>query len=788
MKKLLYSIALVLGLFISIYAQGQSRPWFPIGTVSNQIEYVENLDGELYGHIVKYNSPPVQSAHWIICKRIGNVWQRSAAIPLNIQNQINPEKPTDIAFYNGDLYATTTENFYRLDGSTWTLVHSDHFKSMIPFRGKLYLFGNFISINGSSAAGMAMYDGSSFTIPTDSNGTIAGFTGPHRDMLVHNNKLYICGNIHNTQMGTIYSNVITWNDTAWAEGFNTPFPIPEPIVEDLLVWNNEMYVAMPMKNDKLQVYKIVNNNLMPLDSMGPVLTGKIGYFSQMKSQLRVYDNALHAVVTMQDSIQTQSGPSLKVADVLVRYNGSYWEPTTDTLHTDFGFGSGWWNFAEHFYNKIEVHDGRLYGNCASIPQDLSRVAILDTGLVIPAVQINELRKSTCHIDSIFRPLEAMVRVDTSTSGSFYQYIGKNNTTPIRVRGQGSTLTTLTLEKDQLLNFQPSACSDSVISISAGSTVPPYFYQEVIGSVNDVAITTNCWRGFLARHGSDEHYYLDVKNVGTEIAYNLSVQFYHPIASPYQTSTPLPVSATSTNLGFAIDSLYPGETETIDITLRTTSSNYSLGDTITTRSTVNVIGVQDAAPGDNLDTLIQTVIGPYDPNNKLVDREELAQWGGTLDYQINFQNLGSDTAFNVIVVDTLPSHLLPGTFKLTSSSAPVDISLEDHILTFSFYDIALPDSATDEEGSKGYARFKIDMKSNLTVSDTIKNRGHIFFDFQPAVITNYAKTWKRSGIGIHEHQLNLLKIYPNPSKGMITVESPDEMRLNLINTLGQDLHT
>ncbi len=62
--------------------------------------------------------------------------------------------------------------------------------------------------------------------------------------------------------------------------------------------------------------------------------------------------------------------------------------------------------------------------------------------------------------------------------------------------------------------------------------------------------------------------------------------------------------------------------------------------------------------DNADTLIQTVTGSFDPNDKNVFPTGYGSEGyitaqQELKYTIRFQNTGNDTAFIIVVVDTLP---------------------------------------------------------------------------------------------------------------------------------------
>jgi len=57
------------------------------------------------------------------------------------------------------------------------------------------------------------------------------------------------------------------------------------------------------------------------------------------------------------------------------------------------------------------------------------------------------------------------------------------------------------------------------------------------------------------------------------------------------------------------------------------------------------------------------------------------------------------------------------------------------ITWTFTNIMLPDSTTDEPGSHGFVRFTAIPISSVPAGAYIENRASIFFDFNPAVVTN-----------------------------------------------------
>jgi hypothetical protein len=143
-----------------------------------------------------------------------------------------------------------------------------------------------------------------------------------------------------------------------------------------------------------------------------------------------------------------------------------------------------------------------------------------------------------------------------------------------------------------------------------------------------------------------------------------------------------------------------------------------------------------------DTFSTVVTCSYDPNDKSVMPLENIQHPYTLptsdlDYTIRFQNTGNDTAFLVVIKDTLSGFLDLNTFQVISSSHPVQttLSVPDRIATFTFDNILLPDSIIDEPGSHGFVKFRIHLVNNIPDSTTIYNNAAIYFDFNDPVITN-----------------------------------------------------
>ncbi len=132
---------------------------------------------------------------------------------------------------------------------------------------------------------------------------------------------------------------------------------------------------------------------------------------------------------------------------------------------------------------------------------------------------------------------------------------------------------------------------------------------------------------------------------------------------------------------------------------------------------------------------------YDPNDKQVNPMGLGDENYTLfndsllTYTIRFQNTGNDYAKNIRITDTLSHQLDVETFKVVNSSFPVLTSINGPYVEFSFRDIYLPDSTTNEAGSHGFVTYEIETISDLPEDEVIQNTAHIYFDFNPPIVTN-----------------------------------------------------
>lgn len=168
-----------------------------------------------------------------------------------------------------------------------------------------------------------------------------------------------------------------------------------------------------------------------------------------------------------------------------------------------------------------------------------------------------------------------------------------------------------------------------------------------------------------------------------------------------------------------------------------------------------------------------VIFSYDPNDKTaipngIDEQGYIMDYDELEYRIRFQNTGNDTAFNIIVRDTLSGYLDPTTVISGVSSHSYDFNIYGNgILEWNFSNIMLPDSNVNEPGSHGFVKFKVKQKHNNIPGTEITNKVGIYFDYNEPVITNTTLNtiWEGQFLSISEPVYDKdhydITVAPNP---------------------------
>lgn len=252
----------------------------------------------------------------------------------------------------------------------------------------------------------------------------------------------------------------------------------------------------------------------------------------------------------------------------------------------------------------------------------------------------------------------------------------------------------------------------------------------------------------ARPGFPLQYKIVYSNKGTTTLTDKFVKFVKDPNAQFINAFPTFTSMSGDTIKWNIATLDPEGTGNIHLNMELDPIPLvSFNDTIVSNIYIDSTG--DIYPVDNNVSIRQPLSGSYDPNDKnenlggFITPEEVAA-GKYLNYTIRFQNTGNDTAFNIIIRDTLDSKLETDSIEMITSSHPYQFNIKNGIYaTWAFNNIKLVDSIHNEPLSHGYISYRIKPKSTLVLNDTIRNSASIYFDFNPPIQTNTQLTIVRT---------------------------------------------
>lgn len=280
----------------------------------------------------------------------------------------------------------------------------------------------------------------------------------------------------------------------------------------------------------------------------------------------------------------------------------------------------------------------------------------------------------------------------------------------------------------------------------------------------------------ARPGFDTRYLLIYHNKGNQVqSGNLSLVFDDSVMDLVAAAPVADIEAPNSLLWNYVN-LQPFETRVVEITMNLNSPvenpALNLGDVLNFTSQINAL--LDETPEDNTASLVQTVVNALDPNDKtcLEGTSILPEnIGKYLHYNINFENIGTADAINVVVKDTIDTTRFDiNSLQLLYASHPVYTKITGNIVEFIFENINLPPSIMNPIGGHGNVLFKIKTLPDLTVGDEVSNTANIYFDYNAPIDTNEARTAFNNLSKIDFVKDDSVTVYPNPAKNKVTVKA------------------
>ena len=266
-----------------------------------------------------------------------------------------------------------------------------------------------------------------------------------------------------------------------------------------------------------------------------------------------------------------------------------------------------------------------------------------------------------------------------------------------------------------------------------------------------------------RPGFNSSFTIQYANIGTECLQNVEISVQADPGLTILSVNDQNAVINGSEIVLQIPELCPQSDSLFNFTVLT-ADTVSIGTSSTISATI-LPDTEDETPENNHYELTTPVVGSYDPNDKSVSDTVIYPPFLTgqkpLGYVVRFQNTGTFYAERVVIVDTLDSHLNPATFSLGAHSHPVEVTHSGNVFYFTFDNIFLPDSSTDETGSHGYLRYEAIPYPGLSEGTTIENTAYIFFDFNDAIITNTVTTTVNYPAAVSE-LVPVAQVFPNPA--------------------------
>ncbi len=260
----------------------------------------------------------------------------------------------------------------------------------------------------------------------------------------------------------------------------------------------------------------------------------------------------------------------------------------------------------------------------------------------------------------------------------------------------------------------------------------YIGMQGIPNIKDLAIDITNHSRF--RSGFDVSNRIHYWNKGTESIPNVVVKYLKPSALTTISTSPVISGSNGDTLFWNIGNLNPFQDGFIDI-LDSVSVAAISGTIVNPAAVIEPI-IGDTIPFNNHSISYEIVTVSFDPNDKSVKPEFVApNYNDFFEYLIRFQNTGTDTAFSVLLTDTLSNNLDLSSIEMLSFSHPNTFWIENGTAKWYFANILLPDSNVNEADSHGFVKFKIKPIANLVAGTQIPNSANIYFDYNAAVITN-----------------------------------------------------
>ncbi len=237
------------------------------------------------------------------------------------------------------------------------------------------------------------------------------------------------------------------------------------------------------------------------------------------------------------------------------------------------------------------------------------------------------------------------------------------------------------------------------------------------------------------------YAVNYRNLSAELT-DLQIDIHFDSLLTFQNASTAPASQNGNELSFLPGSIGGLEEKILWLRFTLPPDGSLIGEVLNLEGSISPLNNNELDPSNNTTAFFHKITGPLDPNYIAVTPEgfgpdgEIFHLTPSLDYTIHFQNVGNDTAHNVVIANPIDPDLDLLTLQVLGASHDYQISFdnEDRVINWEFNDIGLVDSLTNETESHGFIRYSLAPVSQ-EVGLTLTNHAGIYFDFNDPIATN-----------------------------------------------------
>ena len=368
----------------------------------------------------------------------------------------------------------------------------------------------------------------------------------------------------------------------------------------------------------------------------------------------------------------------------------------------------------------------------------------------------------------------------STTGSFYSKVGGNFLIPVQ---SGSYTVSPVLENPSYFTLQPTIFTadfpENASPLNQSICLTP---NGVHKDLEIVYMRLPRSIGTPGTPGYDVRYKIIYKNKGNQIQSGQVTLNYQDEMMNLIATNPIQTSIANGTISWDFSDFLPGETRTILVTFLLNSPQdtppLDANDQLSFDAEINdSLGIDDNND-DNFFNLSETVQSSMDPNDiTCLEGDSVGpnQIGKYVHYLIQFENIGTAEAINVVIKNAIDATKFD-----INSLVPLDSNYnfetrrKNNDYEFIFENIYLP---FDDENNDGYLVYKIKLRNNLVVGNTFTNQANIFFDFNSPIETNIASTTIET-LSIDDFDSDNLTVSPNPTAGNIDISGINNLQFSV----------